>query len=280
VDEPGTEQDSRFARLARAAHGDIGAGEAALWVAADEYPGLDVGAWLRRLDDLGRAARAAVRPGMDAAAVAAALARLLFEQEGFRGNRDDYYDPRNSFLNDVLDRRLGIPITLAVLYVEAAAGAGVTARGIGLPGHFVVEVRRGDDRCRIDPFGGAVGLDEAACRVLVRQAHGADTAFDAAWLDPVTTGQVVARMLANLKGVYTRRADWPRALRVVERLVTLAPGRLEEVRDRGTIRARLGQRRAAVADWEAYLRGRPDAPDAAAVRDDLRTVRQALAVLN
>jgi regulator of sirC expression with transglutaminase-like and TPR domain len=280
VDEPGTEQDARFARLARAAHGEIRLGEAALWVAADEYPGLDVGAGLRRLDDLGRAARALVHPGMDAAAAAAALARLLVGQEGYRGNRDDYYDPRNSFLNDVLDRRLGIPITLAVLYVEAAAGAGVTARGIGLPGHFIVEVRRADDRCRLDPFGGAVGLDEAACRALVRQAHGADTPFDPAWLAPVTTGQVVARMLGNLKGVYSRRADWPRALRAVERLVTLAPDRLEEVRDRGTVRARLGERRAAIADWEAYLRGRPEAPDAGAVRDQLRAVRQALAVLN
>ncbi|MGH7266444.1 MAG: SirB1 family protein, partial [Candidatus Rokuibacteriota bacterium] len=214
------------------------------------------------------------------AAAAAALSRHLFEQEGFRGNREDYYDPRNSFLNDVLDRRLGIPITLAVLYVEAAARAGVAARGIGLPGHFIVEVTRGGERCRVDPFSGGVGLDEAACHALVRQVRGPDVPFDAAWLSPVTTRQIVARMLANLKGVYTRRAEWPRALRVVERLVTLLPRSLEEVRDRGTIRARLGEPRAAIADWEAYLRGRPDAADAAAVRDNLRAVRQALAVLN
>jgi len=270
----------RFAALAEAPEGEIRLAEAALWIAADEYPGLDVPAWLRRLDALGRAAAARIHLGMDADAVAAALTRFLFVEEGFRGNGDDYYDPRNSFVNDVLERRLGIPITLSVVLIDVAAHAGVTVRGVGLPGHFVVRLERGGAERLLDPFNGGAPLTEVDCHALMRRVYGTNVAFDPACLRAVTTREIVARMLANLKGIYTKQGDWARALRTVERILAVQPDAAGELRDRGEIHARLGDTRAAIHDWEAYLQRAPHAPDAERVRENLRAVRQALAILN
>lgn len=271
---------ARFAALAQAPEGKVRLAEAALWIAAQEYPDLDVRAWLQRLDALGRAVARKVTPGLDADQAASALSRFLFTDEGFRGNAEDYYDPRNSFLNDVLERRLGIPITLSVVYIEVATGAGVTVRGVGLPGHFVVRVERHGATRLVDPFNGGRTLTEADCHALVRRTHGADVRLDPAHLQPVTTRDIVARMLGNLKGIYMQRGDWPRALRAVEGILAVRPDALGEIRDRGAIHARLGETRAAIRDWETYLNHAPQAPDAGRVRDNLRAVRQALAVLN
>jgi regulator of sirC expression with transglutaminase-like and TPR domain len=272
----------RFAALGRAREGAVRLAEAALWIAATEYADLDVPACLGRLDALGAAAARAVAPGAGADATAAALGRLLFEREGFRGNAEEYYDPRNSFLNDVLERRLGIPITLSVIYLDVAAAAGVAARGVGLPGHFVVRVERAGEARLVDPFHGGTMLSESEgdCLALVRRVLRRPIPFDPAWLRPVTTVEIVARMLTNLKGVYVGASDWPRALRTAECLVALRPEALGEVRDRGTVHARLGDPRAAIRDWESYLTGAPEASDAAEVRRQLRAARQSLAVLN
>jgi regulator of sirC expression with transglutaminase-like and TPR domain len=272
----------RFAALGRAPEGAIRLAEAALWIAATEYADLDVAAWLRRLDALGAGAARAVGPESGADEAATALGRLLFEREGFRGNAEEYYDPRNSFLNDVLDRRLGIPITLSVVYLDVAAAAGVTAHGVGLPGHFVVRVERAGETRLVDPFhGGRLLSDsEGDCLALVRRVLRQPVPFDPTWLRPVTTVEIVARMLTNLKGVYVRASDWPRALRTAECLVALRPEVLGEVRDRGAVHARLGDTRAAIRDWERYLSGAPEASDAAEVRHQLRAARQSLAVLN
>jgi len=270
----------RFARLAGAAEGTVRLAEAALWVAAEEYPELDIAAWLRRLDALGDAARRCIPSEATADEAAAALRALLAEQEGLRGNAEDYYDPRNSFLNDVLDRRLGIPITLSVIYIDVAARAGVSVRGVGLPGHFIVRLTRQGAARLLDPFNGGVVIGEADCHALVRRVRGPDAGFDAAYLRPVTTPEIVARMLANLKAIYTGRGDWPPALRTVECLVALRPEALGEVRDRGSIHGKLGHARAAVRDWERYLRAAPEAADADDVRQRLRALRQSLGVLN
>jgi regulator of sirC expression with transglutaminase-like and TPR domain len=271
---------ARFAALCSAADGRIPLAEAALALAADEYPGLDPGSYLRRLDALGRQARARLAGDAGADGAVTALNALLFLEQGFRGNREDYYDPRNSFLNDVLDRRLGIPITLSVVYIEVAARAGVTVRGIGLPGHFIVRLERQGTARLLDPFDAGTLLTESDCHDLVRRAQGADVPFDPAYLAPVTTRQILARMLLNLKGLYTRRRDWPRVLRVVDRLLVLSPGALGELRDRGLVQARMGDRLRAIRDLERYLQDAPDAPDAAAVRDRLRALRLAQASLN
>jgi regulator of sirC expression with transglutaminase-like and TPR domain len=213
-------------------------------------------------------------------AAAAAVGTVLFGEDGFRGNAGDYYDPRNSFLNDVLERRLGIPITLSVIYVEVAARAGLTARGVGFPGHFLVRAEKDGAHCLLDPFNGGAPLGGDDCEALLRRMHGASARLDPAHLRPVGTRQIVTRMLANLKGIYTALGDWPRALRTLDRLLLVCPAALAERRDRGAVHARLGNPRAAIRDWEAYLGGAPDAPDAARVRHDLRALRQALSALN
>ena len=254
--------------------------EGALWIAAEAHPGLDVQHWLGRLDTLGYRAAERVTPDMDVDQAAAGVARFVFDEEGFRGNTEDYYDPRNSFLDDVLDRRLGIPITLAVVYVAVAARAGLEAAGVGLPGHFVVRAERRGRHRLLDPFHGGELLDHAGCEALVAQVRPGAGPLDPRWLAPVTTRQVFVRMLGNLKAVYSALGDWAHALAAVERILLLVPNALEELRDRGTLHAHLGQGSAAVRDWETYLRRAPEALDAGEVRDRLRVLRQVLASRN
>jgi regulator of sirC expression with transglutaminase-like and TPR domain len=270
----------RLLALARATEPAGVIGEAALWIAAEEYAGLDVPAWRARLDALGLQAAERITPELDVDAAVAALTRFLFDEEGFRGNAREYGDPRNSFLNDVLERRLGIPITLSIVTIEVAARAGVTARGIGFPGHFLVRLERHGRTRLLDPFGGGRVLGKADCAALLRRVAGPAVPLDRGHLRPVTTREMLIRMLNNLKGVYAARADWPRALAAVERLVLLAPSGLGEVRDRGRLRARLGEASGAIEDWERYLREAPDAPDAERVRAQLRALREALAARN
>ena len=254
--------------------------EAALLIAAEEYPALDVAAWLARLDALGARARERVPPRGDADQTAAALTRLLVEDYGLRGNDADYYDPRNSFLNEVLERRLGIPLTLSLVYMDVGARAGVAVRGVGLPGHFVVRLERGETVRLLDPFNGGRPLDEANCRRLVERLGGGRLRFEPAHLRAVSARAILIRMLANLKGVYTALGDWRRARGAVDRILLLAPEAVGELRDRGLLSARLGKPVAAIGDWEAYLRRVPDAKDAATVRRHLRALRQAQAALN
>jgi regulator of sirC expression with transglutaminase-like and TPR domain len=217
---------------------------------------------------------------MPVGAAASAVSGLLFEEVGFQGNTEDYYDPRNSFLNDVLDRRLGIPISLSVVYLAVAAHAGLAATGVGLPGHFVVRTERDGRQQLLDPFHGGRPLDRAGCEALVAQVRRGAGRLDPRWLAPVTTRQILVRMLMNLKGVYSALGAWARALGASERILLLMPDAVEELRDQGMLNARLGHASAAVRSWEAYLRDAPAAADAAAVRTRLRALRQALSSRN
>jgi regulator of sirC expression with transglutaminase-like and TPR domain len=254
--------------------------EGALWIAAEAHPGLDVPHWVGRLDALGYRAAERVTSTMEVDQAATAVARFLFEEEGFRGNSEDYYDPRNSFLDDVLDRRLGIPITLSVLYMTVAARAGLDAAGVGLPGHFVVRAERRGRHRFLDPFHGGALLDRAGCEALVARVRPGGGHLDPRWLAPITTRQVLVRMLHNLKAIYSALGDWARALAAAERVLLLIPDAVEELRDRGMLHARLGHGHAAVRDWEAYLQRAPEAADAGQVKERLRALQQALAALN
>jgi regulator of sirC expression with transglutaminase-like and TPR domain len=254
--------------------------EGVLCIAAEAYPDLDVPHWLGRLDTLGRRAAERVTPGMAVDAAALAISRFLFEEEGFQGNAEDYYDPRNSFLNDVLDRHLGIPISLSVVYLTVAARAGLRAAGVGLPGHFIVRAERGGRHQLLDPFHGGRLLDQAGCEALVARMRPRAGPLDPRWLSPVGTRQILIRVLNNLKAVYTTLGDWTRALAASDRIILLAPDASEELRDRGVLNARLGHASAALRDWEAYLTRVPGAPDAGQVRDRIRALRQALASRN
>jgi len=251
---------------------------AALAVARIEYPDLAPEQWLARLDDL--AARSTAAKLADPRRALDRLRGFLFEEAGFRGNADDYYDPRNSCLNDVLDRQLGIPITLSVLVMEVGRRVGIEILGIGLPGHFCVGARLGDELLLLDPFGGGRRLARDEAEAIASRAVGRQVELTDAHFTPTTKAQIVVRMLRNLQGIYARREDWGKALSVIDRLLVLETDAPMHVRDRGTVLVKLGELHRGASEWERYLTRYPQARDAATFKEELRRVRQTLAERN
>lgn len=258
---------------------EIDLARAALVLARMEYADLDIGAYLGGLGELAARAEAGCRKCTDLNLLHC-VREYLFAELGFAGNRDDYSDPRNSFLNDVLDRRLGIPITLSLLLIEVGRQLGLPMEGIGLPGHFVAGVRLGEEQLLLDPFNGGAILTPDACADLVARALGRRVRLTDADFAPVTKRQLLARMLRNLKAIYWRREEWDKAVQTVDRLLVLEPAAGGEWRDRGNALASLGEFRRGLADWERYLTDFPNAPDGEKVRGHLRRVREKLAQLN
>jgi regulator of sirC expression with transglutaminase-like and TPR domain len=203
-----------------------------------------------------------------------ALRVFLFDELGFKGNVDHYDDPRNSFLDDVLERKLGIPLTLSLLVIEVARRAGLEAEGVGLPGHFIVRVNEGGRRLLIDPFHGGHIITVEDCKDLVVRTTGRASLFRKDSLDTATPRAMLTRLLLNLKRIHLAQGDYIRALAVVERLLVVAPGDAKEIRDRGLLLAHLGQSGAAMQDLESYLALAPGAPDADSVRGRLAWVRR------
>jgi len=253
--------------------------EAALAIAQEEYPGMAQGSYLRRLDELAASVEARLPARRDAASALRTLRAVLFDEAGFRGNTGDYYDPRNSFLNEVLDRRLGIPITLSVLYIEVAARVGLEIHGVGFPGHFLVKLVVGQREVFIDPFQGGeiLSADDCAARY---QSMAPRRTLDPRHLEAVDTRHILRRMLHNLEKVYADRGDHVRALWVVDRLLLLTPQDAAAKRDRGLFEARLGGTAAALSDLEAYLSAQPRAPDADDLRAFVRRLRAQASFLN
>ncbi len=252
-----------FLRAARLPEGEIDLARAALLLAAMEYPSLDIDRELGLLDSLASAARSRLDGDRDPLACANRLSEFLFDEMGFRGNREDYYDPRNSYLNDVLSRRLGIPITLALVYIEVGRRSGIPLAGIGMPGHFLVGHREAEG-LYIDPFHGGILLSREECAERLRQALGEETPWDPLYLAPIGNRDYIARMVRNLKGVYMRREDHRRALGMIEWLLRLEPPEAHDLRDRGLVYTRMGQHHQALADLRGYLEAAPYAPDAQA----------------
>ena len=215
-------------RFAEVVQRDIELDVAALLIGAWDYRELDIAGYRRTLDEIAAPAAAAIDAGASGGAdqpgtAARALARTLFGELRFRGNVTDYYDPRNSFLAAVLDRRIGIPITLSVLYVEIARRVGVAARGVGFPGHFLVRVDGGPVPLILDPFSGGAELDRAGLESLHAKFAGADALLDDTTLAPTPKQQILARMLHNLGGIYGRAGDLFRSLEILEHLAVLDP---------------------------------------------------------
>jgi len=251
-----------FAEMVARPEAAVDLAEASLLIAGEEYPDLDPARYLGRLDELGAQVRE--RAG-DARAetLVPALNRLLFEEEGFRGNTEDYYDPRNSFLNDVLDRRTGIPISLSTVYMEVARRAGLALEGVGLPGHFVVRVSAGATPLLVDPFHGGTLLTLEDCQRRLDRIYSGRLRLGPAMLAPCGRKAILARMLRNLKVIYVKADDYARALRTVEMLLSLDRADAEELRDRGLLHAALDCYAAAAADLEGYLALRPHCAEAA-----------------
>ena len=248
--------------------------EAAVAVAQHDYPRLDVQTTLAAVDTL--AARLKRRLAADAAPMQRLrlLNRFFFQELGFSGNVNDYYDPRNSYVHCVLETRRGIPITLALLYVELANQVGLDACGISFPGHFLAKVHMPQGEIVIDPFTGQSMSRDALDALLVpyRRRGARNGLGDAplvSFLQPAQPREVIARMLRNLKEVFRSSQDAARLLGISERLVILLPEAWEERRDRGLVHAALGARFPAMADLAGYLEHAPDAPDRPAIRKRL-----------
>lgn len=254
---------------------------AALLIAKEEYPDLDIPACLSRLDRLAHGVRACLPgPTDNPFVVLDALNTHLFEQEGFRGNQEDYFDARNSYLNEVMERRLGIPITLSIIYIEVAARIGFRLHGIGFPGHFLVKYEGEGREILVDPFHrGAILLPED-CRARLREACGDEVPMARGFFRPVGPRQILFRMLCNLRHAHMRNEDFPRALSVLERLVALTPQDARLRRDRGLVHLKLEQYGRAIEDLQDYVARQPEAEDADAARRHILDIRRHTALLN
>jgi regulator of sirC expression with transglutaminase-like and TPR domain len=246
---------------------------AALLIAREEYPGLDPATYERQLDDMSRSISKLVGPGSYADERLSAIDHELFVNRGFHGNDEDYYDPRNSFLNEVLDRKTGIPITISIIYLELCWRHGLAAVGVGLPGHFVVGVEvEGREKILIDPFERGERLDQEACVARVRRVYGNRATFHFSMLSPVSRRQTLFRVLNNLKNVYLRSGDYGRTYAAIDRMILLNPRAATEIRDRAAVAHQLGLYGQACSDYHLYLELVPQASDADDVRKALASV--------
>ena len=245
-------------------------GRAALAIAGSEYPRLDTTAYLARIDELAIAVTKHLTGDESGPHRSiAALNYVLFQQCAFRGNRDDYFDAKNSFLNEVIDRRIGIPITLSVLYMEVARRIGLPLLGVGFPGHFLVKYLDDREEIVIDPFNGGDIRTPDSLPQLLAGLYGKPVALSPQLLDPVTKRQILRRMLNNLKFIYLRQRDLVKALAALDRMTIAEPNLAEDLRERGQVYLALEYFPQAKTDFESYLRLAPDAPDAEKIRDQL-----------
>ena len=242
----------------------IGLAQTALVIARIEYPRLDPNPYLTRLDRMGDAARRAIEHHIATTGDTSTLGCVnglnayLFGEQGFVGNEEKFEDPRNSCLNEVIERRTGIPITLSLVYMEVAQRAGLHVDGVNFPGHFLVRCpqtgRESGVGLIIDPFNGGALLSEQDCRVLLQRHVGSEVPFDKALLMPATRTQILLRMLLNLKRIYVHMRSFPQARVVTELLLALSPSALSELRDRGLLAYHLNDLTGALRDLQAYLK--------------------------
>lgn len=254
-----------FTRLLQTPEAELDLAEAALLIAAEEYPDLRPGAYLSRIDAMATELKQRIRSEVEPERVVKAVNTYFFEEQHFKGNRDEYYDPKNSFLSDVLDRRVGIPITLAVLYIAVGERAGLPVRGVGMPGHFLVKYAPASGEIFIDAFNGRT-LTREECAKMLEEMYGGTVTLRPAMLEPATKRQILARILNNLKSLYLSRNELPRALAASDRIMLADPHLTSEWRDRGMIRLQLRMDSEALDDFNRYLAVRPEPEDANRVK--------------
>ncbi len=243
--------------------------EANLLVAKEQYPDLDIPSYLNQIDLMAKELELYLSRARTDIETLLLFNQYLFEEQGFCGNTDDYYDPRNSYLNDVLDRKTGIPITLSVLYMELARRVGLDASGISFPGHFLVKLECDHGLIVLDPFHGGYSLSasELENRLVEEVGEGASTQLLNQFLNGTDNRSILSRMLRNLKSVYLMRSDTEKALTVVDLLCMIEPDDSTELRDRGMLYVHLNCQSSALNDFREYLRRNPEADDFDAIRD-------------
>jgi regulator of sirC expression with transglutaminase-like and TPR domain len=263
-----------------AGRSDLDLDRAALELAQVEYPGLDPGPFLQLLDSYAVELAGRLDSEVSGRDYVRTANRYLFDELGFKGNSRNYYDPRNSCLNDVLSVRAGIPITLSLVYMEIARRLAKPVYGIGLPGHFLVEYRDAGFSSYIDAFHGGRLLSPADCFALAREATGSAIPEDERLLHAATKRQIIVRMTNNLRNVYLLRRAYGKTLRILDLLLAADPGAAEEYKQRGIVHIQMRNPTAARADLETYLHLMPEAADRPQIETQLRQLRTYLAGLN
>ncbi|MEE9147173.1 MAG: tetratricopeptide repeat protein [Candidatus Tectomicrobia bacterium] len=266
----------RLAALLGRPQGEFRLAEGALLIAQEEYPTLCVPSYLARIDDMAEAIKEQLGLELEPQQIVAKINAYLFEAQGFHGNQADYYDPRNSFLNDVIERHLGIPITLSVLYIDLSRHIGLPVVGVGMPGHFIVQYTAQPEPFWIDPFARGQVLAQDDCRARLQQFYEGRLPWRDEYLQVVSDHDILWRMLNNLKLIYSHQNDPRRVLSAIERLLLIHPDMPTDIRDRGLVHYRLGHPQAALHDLQRYLQLLPKAPDAAAITRHIVTLRQQL----
>lgn len=265
---------SRFSEMAARPEAEVDLAEAALLIAAEEYPQLPTAPYLQRLDLLAERVRDRLDTTGAPLLVLQELVQVLFEREKFRGNTGAYYDPRNSFLNDVLDRRLGIPISLSVVLLEVGWRLDLPLTGVNFPGHFLVSYQGEAFAVLVDPFdSGRIRFEDQAQELLDR-VYGGTVKMQHEFLRKASKKEILVRMLSNLKVIYLNTREDRRALAAIERILLVRPAAAEEVRDRGMLLARAGRVEEAISDLERYMDLAPGAPDLGRVEGMLRELER------
>ncbi len=253
---------------------------AALLVAAESDPRVDIDGQLHTLDSWAAELRARLEPDWNNLQKLARLRNFVFEELGFRGDHQDYFSPSNSLLHEVMERRLGVPLTLSIIFMELGWRIGIPFEGVGFPGHFLVRLTGEPRDLVLDPFNHARTMHEEDCRQLLREVTGGRLEFDGRLLASVTKRDIITRLLLNLKGAYLRAHQDEGALAAVERLLLLHPEDMDEVRDRGLLLFRLRRYGPALESLGAYLAARPQAPDRDSIAQHAATLRHLIASLN
>lgn len=268
-----------FARLVQK-DGPLDLARAALLVAAEADPRLDVDGQLHTLDSWASTLRQRLEPGWNNLQKLARLRSFVFEELGFRGDAKDYFSPNNSLLHQVMERRLGVPLTLSIIFMELGWRVGMPFEGVGFPGHFLVRLTGEPRDLLLDPFNYGRTMQEEDCRLLLAEVTGGRLEFDDRLIASVSTRDMIARLLLNLKAAYLKANEDEGALAAVDRLLLLRPDDLDEVRDRGLLLFRLRRYGAALDGLGEYLRARPNAADRESVEAHVATLRQIVASLN
>lgn len=267
-----TSLQDAWTKLARQSDGSVDLLDGALLVARDEYPDLDVAHYRALIDEHERTLRSRLPTDASVRARLVAVNRYLFDELGFSGNQGAFYDPRNSYINDVLERRLGIPLSLGLLQMELARRLDVPLEGISFPGHFLVRLPVEDGLLVLDPYHRGRSIDAEELRLRARSHLNNIDIDDAQLMEilaPASHRSILLRMLRNLKSLYAEQETWDKALRSADRLVQLAPGNPNELRDRGELYLRIGHVTAAQRDLGRYLELSPDASDAERIHEML-----------
>ena len=253
---------------------------AALVLALEEYPNLDVQTYLRRLDTF--AARAQVLLGEERTAinVIESINEVLFVQEGLRGNDEDYYDPRNCYVNEVLDRKLGIPISLSVIYMAVAKRIDFPIKGIGFPGHFLMKHSANDRDIVVDAFNLGRIMTSNDCQELLDKTYNGTVSMNPSLLQPMEKRTILTRMLYNLKGIYTQKEQYQKALSAIDRILMLNPGIPSELRDRGLLYMQTSLFAKALADLETYLAHAAAPEDSSYIKNHIKMLRGVVCASN